>query len=215
MNNDVIQSAIDFAKCELAKYESGHDWYHTYRVWSVAKKIAEQEKADLFVVELAALLHDIADAKFHDGNEEIGSIVASKFLKSQNVSFEIIEKVVYIIRNISFKSEGIEKSKKTIEFQIVQDADRLDAIGAIGIARAFAFGGFKNHKIFDPEIPPALNMTKAEYKNHKSTSINHFYEKLLKLKNLMNTEAGRALALKRHKFLEKYLEQFFEEWNGL
>lgn len=215
MNNNVIQSTIDFAKNELAKYESGHDWYHTFRVWSVAKKIAEHEKADLFVVELSALLHDIADAKFHNGNEEIGSIVASKFLKSQNVSSEIIEKVVYIIRNISFKSEGIEKSKKTIEFQIVQDADRLDAIGAIGIARAFAFGGFKNHKIFDPEIPPALSMTKAEYKNHNSTSINHFYEKLLKLKDLMNTEAGRALALKRHKFLEKYLEHFFEEWNGL
>lgn len=214
MNANVIQATIEFAKTELSKYESGHDWYHTYRVWSAAKKIAVLENADLYVVELAALLHDIADAKFHKGDEEIGAIVASNFLKSQNVQTDIIEKVVYIIRNISFKSEGIEKTKKTIEFQIVQDADRLDAIGAIGIARAFAYGGFKNHKIFDPEIPPALNMTKAEYKNHTSTSINHFYEKLLKLKDLMNTETGRALALKRHKFLEKYLEQFFEEWNG-
>ncbi|OFX43125.1 MAG: phosphohydrolase [Bacteroidetes bacterium GWA2_30_7] len=213
MNVQIIQSAIDFAKKELIKYDSGHDWYHTYRVWSISKQIAKKEKADMFVVELAALLHDIADAKFHNGDEEIGPIMASTFLKKNNVSSKIIEQVVFIIRNISFKSKEIEKIEKPIEFQIVQDADRLDAIGAIGIARVFAYGGFRNQKIFDPEIPPALNITKEEYKNHTSTSINHFYEKLLKLKDLMNTETGRALALKRHKFMEKYLEQFFEEWN--
>jgi uncharacterized protein len=204
--NIIINKTADFVRDTLENAEGGHDWWHIHRVWHNAKLIAEAERADLLVVELAALLHDIADSKFHDGNEEIGPAVAGDFLRSINV-----EQVQQIIRHISFKS-GFEKSKfRSLELAIVQDADRLDAIGAIGIARAFSYGGFKGREIYNPEIKPNLNMTKAEYKNSVAPTINHFYEKLLLLKDRMNTATGKGLAEHRHNFMENYLKQFYSE----
>jgi len=210
-NNTIISKTTDFARDALKNAEGGHDWWHIHRVWNNAKLIAKTEQADLLVVELAALLHDIADSKFHGGNEEIGPAVAGKFLCSIDVSEPVVEHVQQIIRHISFKS-GFEKSSfRSIELDIVQDADRLDAIGAIGIARTFSYGGFKGREIYNPEIKPNLNMTKEEYKSSVAPSINHFYEKLLLLKDKMNTETGKKLALQRHSFMESYLKQFYSE----
>jgi len=210
-DNIIINKTADFVRDTLENTEGGHDWWHIHRVWHNAKLIAETEHADMLVVELAALLHDIADSKFHDGNEEIGPAVAGNFLRSINVDEPVIEHVQQIIRHISFKS-GFEKSKfRSLELAIVQDADRLDAIGAIGIARAFSYGGFKGREIYNPEIKPNLNMTKAEYKNSVAPTINHFYEKLLLLKDKMNTATGKGLAEHRHNFMESYLKQFYSE----
>ncbi len=213
---DKLQIIKDTAKMVKEKLEgegSGHDWWHIYRVWKLAKRIAKDENADLFVVELSALLHDIADYKFHDGDEKIGGKTTEKWLKNLKVDEQVIGKVVYIVDNISFKG-GTGTKIKSVEGQIVQDADRLDGIGAIGIARCFAYGGHKGHEIYNPEIKPKLNMTKEQYKAHKGTQINHFYEKLLQLKDLMNTRAGKSVAKERHKFMEIYLKQFFNEWEG-
>jgi uncharacterized protein len=209
-----IETIIVMVKQELQDAEGGHDWFHIERVWRNAKLIAQTEKADLFVVELAALLHDIADSKFNNGDEDIGPRKAREILLINNVSTEIIDHVVAIIVNISFKGGNTNKTFNSIELQIVQDADRLDAIGAIGIARAFNYGGFKNRLIFDPTIKPNLNQTKEEYKNSNAPTINHFYEKLLLLKDRMNTATGKELAQQRHQFMEAYLEQFYSEWNG-
>jgi len=208
-----ISNTVEFVKEKLEGAEAGHDWYHIERVWKLSKKIAESENCNHDVVELSALLHDIADPKFHNGDETLALKISREFLESQQVSEDIIEQVLFIIKNISFKNRGEAPSDLPIELQIVQDADRIDAIGAIGIGRTFNFGGFKNNPMYDPEIPPSLNMSKEEYKKSNGTTINHFYEKLLLLKDLMNTEKGREIAQQRHDFMLTFLDQFYKEWN--
>ena len=212
----IIQNTTVFVKETLLGAEGGHDWFHIQRVLNNAQLIAKGEKVDNFIISLGALLHDIADAKFHDGDETVGPKKAAEFLLSQNVDSTVIEHIVKIIENISFKNslsaDSVKFSSK--ELKIVQDADRLDAIGAIGIARAFNYGGFKNRELYNPQIDPKLNMSKEEYKKSKAPTINHFYEKLLLLKDKMNTKTGHRIAKERHQFMEKYLNQFYDEWNG-
>ena len=210
----IINRTVDFVKHTLKDAEGGHDWFHIQRVFNNAKLIVKTESADDLIVSLSALLHDIADSKFHVGDETIGPKKATEFLMSQNIDSIVIEHVVQIIKNISFKGGNIDRTFSSKELDIVQDADRLDAIGAIGIARCFNYGGFKNREIFNPKIKPKLNMTKEEYKNSNTPSINHFYEKLLLLKDKMNTATGKRVAIERHKFMEKYLDQFYAEWDG-
>lgn len=210
-HSQLIAATIAFVRSTLQNAEGGHDWWHIQRVHTNAKHIAQTEECDLLTVELAALLHDIADSKFHNGDEEIGPATAAKFLKSINVDEQVIGHVQQIIRHISFKSGFSKQAFRSIELDIVQDADRLDAIGAIGIARAFSYGGFKGREIYNPEIAPNLNMSKDEYKNSAAPSINHFYEKLLLLKDKMNTPTGKKLAAARHAFMESYLKQFYSE----
>lgn len=215
MKESIITTTVKFVKDQLQNAEGGHDWFHIERVWKNAKLIASTEsEADLQIVELGALLHDIADYKFHDGDETVGPTVAREFLESQQVDASVIEHIVLIIENISFKGGHEDQKFKSLELDIVQDADRLDALGAIGIARTFNYGGFKNCTIYDPAIPPYLNMVKDTYKKSASPTINHFYEKLLLLKDRMNTDSGQRLAQQRHEFMENYLEQFYQEWNG-
>ncbi len=209
-----IEQTIDYVKNELEGAETGHDWFHIERVYKNALNLLKTEQANEQVVILGALLHDIADSKFHNGNETVGPKKAYEFMTAIEIEDEVKDHVVKIIENISFKGGNFEKKFYSKELEIVQDADRLDAIGAIGIARTFNYGGFKNNALHNPEIPPKLNMTKEEYKNHRGTTINHFYEKLLLLKDLMNTETGKQLAQKRHEYMEGFLEQFFAEWEG-
>ncbi len=210
-DQQIIEETTHFVRITLNNAEGGHDWWHINRVHTNAKRIAQTEACNMLVVELAALLHDIADSKFHNGDEEIGPATAGAFLKSIDIDEQTIIHVQQIIRHISFKS-GFDKSAfHSIELDIVQDADRLDAIGAIGIARAFSYGGFKGREIYNPEIAPNLNMSKGEYKNSSAPSINHFYEKLLLLKDKMNTASGKKLAELRHAFMEIYLQQFYLE----
>lgn len=217
MNQDqLVQNTITFVKQTLKNAEGGHDWFHIERVFKTTKLISQHEKVNSLVVQLAALLHDIADPKFHDGDESIGPNMAKEFLKSQHVDKIIIDHVVNIIQNMSFKN-SLDNGSPTFsskELQVVQDADRLDAMGAIGIARAFNYGGFKNRTLYDPNIPPNLHMTKEEYKKSKAPTINHFYEKLLLLQNKMNTPTGKKLAAQRHQFMLDYLRQFYKEWEG-
>lgn len=213
MPQNLIKTTIAFVNEKLEGAEAGHDWFHIERVWKLSKKIADSETCNLQVVELAALLHDIADPKFHDGDETLALKISNEFLQSQNVSADIIEQVLFIIKNISFKNREEAPEILPIELQIVQDADRIDAIGAIGIARTFNYGGFKNNLMYHPDIQPALNMTKEEYKKSKGTTINHFYEKLLLLKDMMNTETGKKLAEERHDFMVEFLDRFAREWN--
>ena len=210
----IINNTILFVKNQLAHAEGGHDWFHIERVYKNALLIAEGEECDLTVVKLGALLHDIADSKFHGGDETVGPKTARTFLESQNVSEDIILHVIAIIENISFKGGNFEKKFNSKELEIVQDADRLDAIGAIGIARTFNYGGFKNRPLYNPNIQPNLNMSKEEYKNSESPTLNHFYEKLLLLKDKMNTETGKKIAQKRHDFMVTFLSQFYAEWDG-
>ncbi len=212
-NDQIIQQTIAFVKKQLADAEGGHDWWHIYRVWKLSRHIAKEEKVESLIIDLGALLHDIADAKFHDGDEEIGPKLASAHLLSIGTDKDTIHHVEQIIRNISFKNSNEQKFRSQ-ELDIIQDADRLDAIGAIGIARAFNFGGFKNRPVYDPDIQPNLKMSKAEYKKSLSPTINHFYEKLLLLKNMMNTSTGRAMAEERHLYMEDFLKRFYEEWEG-
>jgi uncharacterized protein len=211
--SEILNNTVEIVKQKLIDAEAGHDWFHIERVWKNARKIAQTENCDIFIVEIAALLHDIADSKFNDGNEEIGPETAKNILESLNLDEESINNVVQIIRNISFKGGHKYSDFNSVELQIVQDADRLDAIGAIGIARAFNYGGFKNRTLYDPEIKPDLNMSKEAYKKSAAPTINHFYEKLLLLKDLMNTESGKKLAEERHLFMEQFLDQFYKEWN--
>jgi len=211
---DLINNTILFVKQKLENAEGGHDWFHIERVYKNALLIAKEENCNLQIVQLGALLHDIADSKFHDGDESVGPKVAKAFLESQDVSEDIIDAVINIIENISFKGGNFEKKINSIELDIVQDADRLDAIGAIGIARTFNYGGFKNRTLYDPEIAPNLTMSKEEYKNSQAPTINHFYEKLLLLKDKMNTETGKQIAQQRHRFMETFLAQFYAEWEG-
>jgi len=211
---DIINKTILFVKETLKDAEGGHDWHHIERVYKNAQNIAETEDADVLVVELAALLHDIADPKFNNGDEEKGPALAASFLSSIGVDAATITHVQNIIRYMSFKSSFDEPVFTSIEMQIVQDADRLDAIGAIGIARAFNYGGHKGRAIYDPEIKPEAHTGKESYKNSTAPSINHFYEKLLLLKDKMNTETGMRLAQQRHNFMLVYLDQFYKEVNA-
>lgn len=211
---NLIETTIQFVKATLAQAEGGHDWFHIERVYKNAVLIAASENCDLEIVQLGALLHDIADSKFHDGDESIGPRTARTFLESEKVSPATIDHVIAIIENISFKGGRVERQFSSIELDIVQDADRLDAIGAIGIARTFNYGGFKNRALYNPEIAPNLTMTKDEYKNNEAPTINHFYEKLLLLKDKMNTTTGKQIAQDRHRYMEDFLEQFYAEWEG-
>lgn len=214
-NSAIINNTIAFVKETLKNAEGGHDWFHTERVYNNALLIAKKEKGiDLLVIELGALLHDIADSKFYNGDEMIGPIKARNFLQNLFVAESVILHVENIIKNISFKGGNFNQNFTSKELRIIQDADRLDAIGAIGIARCFNYGGYKNRQLYDPNIAPNLEMTKEEYKNSTAPTINHFYEKLLLLKDKMNTESGKKIAEKRHKFMELYLEQFYSEWDG-
>ena len=210
----LIETTIQFVKATLAQAEGGHDWFHIERVYKNAVLIAASENCDLEIVQLGALLHDIADSKFHDGDETIGPRTARTFLESEKVAPATIDHVIAIIENISFKGGKVERQFSSIELDIVQDADRLDAIGAIGIARTFNYGGFKKRALYNPEIAPNLTMTKDEYKNNEAPTVNHFYEKLLLLKDKMNTTTGKQIAQDRHRYMEDFLEQFYAEWEG-
>ncbi|MVT11491.1 HD domain-containing protein [Chitinophaga tropicalis] len=210
----IISKTVSFVKQELAQAEGGHDWWHIYRVWQLSRRIAAGEKVDMQIVELGALLHDIADSKFHGGDESIGPRKARTFLESQKVPEPVIQHVVNIIEYVSFKGGHNTGGFYSPELGVVQDADRLDALGAIGIARAFNYGGFKNRALYDPAIAPDLNMTREQYKKSAAPTINHFYEKLLLLKDRMNTSTGRELAEERHAFMELFLEKFYKEWEG-
>ena len=215
-DEQLIKLTKSFVKETLKNAEGGHDWFHTERVFNNALLISKTEDVDVFIVKLGALLHDIADSKFYDGDETLGPKLAREFLFKQNVDSLVIEHVVNIIKHISFKNSFENKSVfSSKELEVIHDADRLDAIGAIGIARCFNYGGFKNRPLYDPAVKPNLNMTKEEYKTSSSPTINHFYEKLLLLKDKMNTKTGKQLAEKRHQFMELYLNQFYDEWGGL
>jgi uncharacterized protein len=213
-NSSLINKTIFFVKDQLKNAEGGHDWFHIERVYKNALLIAEKEDCNILIVQLAALLHDIADSKFHNGDEAIGPKTAKSFLEKENVDQETIKHVLNIIENVSFKGGNFEKQFNSIELDIVQDADRLDAIGAIGIARAFNYGGFKNRPMYNPEIAPKTNMSKEEYKKSEAPTLNHFYEKLLLLKDKMNTQTGKQIAQERHQFMVQFLSQFYAEWEG-
>ena len=211
---EIIKQTIAFVKQSLQGAEGGHDWWHIERVHNNTKAIAATEPVNMFIAELGALLHDIADSKFHDGDENIGPQKAKTFLQSLSVDEKVIDHVENIIRNISFKGGNITTTFSSVELTVVQDADRLDAMGAIGIARAFNYGGFKNREIYNPAITPDMQMDKEVYKKSNAPTLNHFYEKLLLLKDRMNTTTGKKMAAEHHAFMEKYLEQFYGEWNG-
>ncbi len=210
----VINNTVAFVKTQLQAAEGGHDYWHSLRVWKTAKYIAKYEDCNLFVVELGALLHDIADAKFHNNDEEIGAAIAKTFLQKQGVDNKIITEVYNIVKHVSFKGGQIVSDYHSPELAIVQDADRLDALGAIGIARTFNYGGHKGFPLYDPHIKPKYGMSLKEYRQHKAPTINHFYEKLLLLADKMHTEAAKAIAKERHQFMEIYLEQFYKEWEA-
>jgi uncharacterized protein len=211
---EIIEHTIRFVKEQLKNAEGGHDWFHIERVYKNVLLIAEGEDCDVTVVKLGALLHDIADSKFHNGDESVGPKTARTFLEAQNVTEETILHVIAIIENISFKGGNFEQKFRSKELEIVQDADRLDALGAIGIARTFNYGGFKNRTLYNPEIAPKLSQSKEEYKKSDAPTINHFYEKLLLLKDKMNTDTGKKIAKKRHDFMVHFLAQFYAEWDG-
>jgi uncharacterized protein len=213
-NTDIISKTITFVKEKLKNAEGGHDWFHIERVYKNALLIAKEEVCNEKIVKLAALLHDIADSKFNDGDETVGPETARIFLESEDVDKEIIHAVIKIIENISYKGGNFQKEYTSIELDIVQDADRLDALGAIGIARTFNYGGFKNRALYDPNIAPNLKMTKEEYKKSDAPTLNHFYEKLFLLKDKMNTVTGKQIALERHRFMETFMAQFYAEWDG-
>ena len=213
-NEQIIEQTVIYVQQELQGAEGGHDWWHIQRVWNNAKQIGKGENVNQLVVELGALLHDIADSKFHGGDETIGPKKAEDFLSKLSLAETVITHVKNIISNISFKGGHFTQAFHSPELAVVQDADRLDALGAIGIARAFNYGGFKNRTIHDPLLPPNLQMTKEEYKNSTAPTINHFYEKLLLLKDKMNTETGKQLAKNRHHYMEDFLSQFYAEWEG-
>lgn len=211
----LINKTADFVKQKFSTEPTGHDWWHMYRVWQLAKQINLDEKtADPLVVELAALLHDIADWKFHDGDMEAGPRAAREWLESLHASEDKILHIEDIIRNTSFKGSGVASTLKTIEGKIIHDADKLDAIGAIGIARAFAYGGSKSRNMHDPELVPTIHKSFEEYKNARGTTINHFHEKLLLLKDRMYTTTGQKIAQHRHEYMQKFLDEFHNEWSG-
>jgi uncharacterized protein len=210
----LLDNTILFVKQKLENAEGGHDWFHIERVYKNACLIAKEEPCDMTIVQLGALLHDIADSKFNNGDETVGPRIARTFLESENVDEPTILHVINIIENISFKGGNYEKKFSSKELDIVQDADRLDAIGAIGIARTFNYGGFKNRTLYNPMIAPKMNMSKEEYKNTEAPTLNHFYEKLLLLKDKMNTPTGKKIAEARHVYMQNFLSQFYAEWEG-
>ncbi|MFO7671434.1 MAG: HD domain-containing protein [Bacteroidales bacterium] len=210
----IIRATISFVRESLAGAEGGHDWFHIERVWKTACYIREKEgSGDLLTIELAALLHDISDAKFNGGDEEMGSRMAVDFLVKQGVDPARVKHIESIIRHVSFKGGFPQDQENSIEFRIVQDADRLDAMGAIGIARAFNYGGFKNRPMYIPGLPLQEYHDSTAYHKSDAPTINHFYEKLLKLKALMNTETGKRMAQERHDFMLQFLDHFYSEWN--
>ena len=211
---DVLERTIAHIRQRMSQDSSGHDWFHVQRVWQTALALGRAEGADLFIVQLAALLHDIADWKFHDGDEDAGPRAAHLWLAGLQVAPDIIDAVCDIIAKLSFKGAGVAAEAMSLEGQVVQDADRLDAIGAIGIARAFAYGGHAGRLLYDPGVPPETHQTFAAYKRNSGPTINHFYEKLLLLADRMNTAAGRRIAFERHRVLDQFLAQFYAEWNG-
>ena len=215
MASSIIDKTCKFVEDKLSGDGSGHDWWHIFRVWTLAKKIAVEEKAQVEIVELGALLHDIADWKFHDGDDSIGPAIAREFLNNHNVEPNLSDSVVEIISTVSYKGAGVATPMKTLEGKIVQDADRLDAIGALGIARTFAYGGYKNRLIYHPDEKPVLHESYEDYKKNEGHTINHFYEKLLLLKERMNTNTGKRNAEGRHKFMQSFLDQFYREWDGI
>lgn len=210
-NQEIINKTVGFVKETLANAEGGHDRWHIYRVWKTAKHIAQTENVDILIVELGALLHDIADSKFYDGDEDIGPEKARKHLASLHIEETIISHIENIIRHISFKGGNNQQWFTSSELDVVQDADRIDALGAIGIARTFNYGGHKNREIYNPDIKPNLDMNKEEYKHNSQPTINHFYEKLLLLKERMNTKTGKEIAEHRHSYMEQFLEEFYKE----
>jgi len=214
LKTETIKNTEVFVREKLEGEGSGHDWWHIHRVRNMALSIAKQEKADLFVVELAALLHDIADHKFHNGDETVGPQVAGEWLTSENVEPNVILHIQEIIKDLSFKGANVATPMETIEGKVVQDADRLDAIGAIGVARAFAYGGHKNRELYNPEIAPTLHDTFEAYKKDTGPTVNHFYEKLFLLKDRMNTKAGHRIAEARHEYMKDFLKRFYAEWDG-
>lgn len=215
MNEDIIiEKTAEYIREKFSGEGSGHDWWHIYRVWKNAVYIAGNENADIKVVQLAALLHDISDWKLNDGDVEAGPRLAREWLEKMKIDEAVISHVCEIIKDISFKGAGVKTPMRTTEGMVVQDADRLDAIGAIGIARTFAYGGFKNREIHNPETRPEMHDTFEKYKNGTGPVINHFYEKLLLLKDLMNTTTAKRMAEGRHRFMEQFLERFYKEWNG-
>ena len=217
-DTQIVERTITFVKETLKGAEGGHDWFHIERVFKNTLLIAQEEKVDILVVSLGALLHDIADAKFNNGDETVGPKLARRFLSEIEVNKKTISHVIHIIENISFKN-SLEENKgnrfSSLELEVVQDADRLDALGAIGIARTFNYGGFKNRELYNPNIAPNLKMSKEEYKKTKAPTLNHFYEKLLLLKDKMNTDTGKKLALGRHEYMVDFLKQFYKEWDPL
>jgi uncharacterized protein len=212
--NLIITRTIEFVKEKLEGDSSGHDWWHIYRVWNLAKKIQQKEGGDLFIIEMAALLHDVSDWKFYE-NEEAGLNVVRDWLLKIETSNDLTEKIIDIIKNVSYKGAGVKDQMETTEGKIVQDADRLDAIGAIGIARTFAFGGKFGGAIHIPEQEPIFHNDFNEYKNSNGTTINHFYEKLLLLKDRINTKTAKDMAIERHNYMEVFLKQFYDEWDRL
>ncbi len=213
-NQEIINKTVEFVKETLKDAEWGHDWRHIYRVWKTAKHIAQTEKVDMLIVELWALLHDIADAKFYDGDDTVGPRKAKEFLEGLGMNQYIVDHVEKIVKNVSFKGGNHQQKFTSAELDVVQDADRLDALWAIGIARTFNYGGHKSREIYNPEDKPKLNMNKEEYYKNEWSSINHFYEKLLLLKDRMNTETGKKIAQHRHEYMEHYLEEFYKEREG-
>ncbi len=210
----IIRTTSEYVREKFSGESSGHDWWHMRRVWNNALYIAKQEKADQFIVSLAALLHDIGDHKFHGGDESVGPSLAWKWLRQFDMKADIIQQICDIIAHVSFKGAAQVTPMRTIEGKVVQDADRLDAIGAMGIARVFAYAGFKGHELHIPGKQPELHTTFEQYKNGKNTAINHFYEKLLLLKDRMHTVTGKKMAAERHRFMEQYLARFYQEWEG-
>jgi len=215
MNEEaVLKKTEEYIRNKFSGEGSGHDWWHIYRVRNIAIRITARENADLFVVQLAALLHDIADWKFNNGDFNAGPKLAREWLEKLQVGEDVISQVCEIIKEVSFKGAGVTAKMTTTEGMIVQDADRLDAIGAIGIARTFAYGGHRGQEIFNPDVRPEWHDSFEEYKNCTGSTINHFYEKLLLLKDLMNTETARKIAMERHRYMEQFLDRFYKEWDG-
>ncbi len=212
---EIINKTAKFVQEKLSGEGTGHDWWHTFRVWQMAQRIGQTEKANLFVVELAALLHDIADWKFQDqGDDAVGAMIAKEWLEKLGVDTEKIARICKIMVEVSFKGAGVQDKVSSQEGVVVQDADRLDALGAMGIARCFAYGGYRGRPLYDPTIKPQVHQSFAQYKNSESTSINHFYEKLLLLKSRMHTKTGKQIAAGRHRFIQEFLARFFQEWEG-
>ncbi|MBT9521384.1 MAG: HD domain-containing protein [Dechloromonas sp.] len=212
--SDLVERIAKLIKTRFEDESSGHDWHHIRRVWQLARQIAQREGANQEIVELGALVHDIADWKFHAGDDTVGPREAERLLVSEGAASSVIEQVVGIVASISYKGAGVKTAMSTLEGQCVQDADRLDAIGAIGIARCFAYGGHANRLMYDPDQPPVMHATAEAYKAAKGSSLNHFYEKLFLLKDRMNTETGKALAEQRHRYMEEFVAQFLEEWGA-